>query len=238
MGTIQPDHKNDVTIITRTLVRGQKDAFEKLQRELNRAAAHAPGFIEQTIIPPGASEPEHWVTLQWFDRSQNAMAWLNSRERLELLQADDAPISGPDEVHIVWGGSVEAPTSGACAIITTRVKPGAENKYRAWQDRIGAALSLAPGFRGFRFEPPISSVQDAWIVVMRFASEPDLSAWLNSPARLTLVKEAEPLTESMRTRVAGAGLDQWFRIPDGVLIPPTWKMSMLVLLGVFGGRDE
>jgi antibiotic biosynthesis monooxygenase (ABM) superfamily enzyme len=60
-----------------------------------------------------------------------------------------------------------------------------------------------------------------------------MQAWLDSPERLALIKEAEPFTEEFRARVVRTGFDQWFKIDAGAAKPSAWKMNMLVLLMLY-----
>ena len=118
---------------------------------------------------------------------------------------------GRDDVHIVrddQGGIKPAPVS---AVISTRVQPGKELEYRAWERKIAAAQSKAPGLQGYRFEPPVPGVQEDFVAILRFDSEANLQAWLDSPERKKLVEEAAPLTEEFHTRMARTGFEQWFR---------------------------
>jgi len=80
--------------------------------------------------------------------------------------------------------------SPVSAVISTRIKPGCEASYRAWERKIAAAQSRASGFQGYRFEPPIPGVQENFLAIVRFDSEANMQAWLHSPARLALIKAA------------------------------------------------
>jgi hypothetical protein len=127
-------------------------------------------------------------------------------------------------------GVLPAPVS---AVIATRLKSGAEAAYRAWEQKIAAAQSRAKGFQGYRFEPPIPGVQDSWLAIVRFDSEANLQAWMNSPVRLALLKEAETFTEEFHARIARTGFDQWFKVAEGASPPAAWKINMLVLLMLY-----
>jgi antibiotic biosynthesis monooxygenase (ABM) superfamily enzyme len=137
-------------------------------------------------------------------------------------------------VHVVpdgSGGVLPAPVS---AVISTRIKPGQEKAYRAWEQRIAAAQCKAPGFQGYRFEPPIPGVQEDWLSILRFDSEANLNAWLESPQRKELLAEADAFTEEFHARVTRAGFDQWFPAPSkGEPVQPVWKQNMLVLLMLY-----
>jgi len=112
----------------------------------------------------------------------------------------------------------------------TRVKPGQEAAYRTWEQRIAAAQARFAGFRGYRFEPPIPGVQDDWLAILRFDTERDLQAWLDSPERRKLLEESAPLVEEFHARVVRTGFEQWFPGADGAAAPAAWKQNMIVRL--------
>ncbi len=76
-------------------------------------------------------------------------------------------------------------------------------------------------------------MQDSWLAIVRFDSEASLQAWMDSPARLALLKEAEAFTEEFHARIVRTGFDQWFRVADGTPKPAAWKMNMLVLMNLY-----
>jgi uncharacterized protein len=222
-----------VTIVTQTRVRpGNEDAFAQWQKGTSEAVARFPGFLQQTVMPPSPPAQLDWVILQRFATTEGATAWLNSKERRDRLAGAQAMLIGPDDVHLVADrrqGVLPAPVS---AVISTRIKPGCEAAYRAWEQRIAAAQSKAPGFQGYRFEPPIPGVQEDWLAILRFDNEANLQAWLDSPERQKLVEEAKPFTEEFHARIARTGFDQWFTLPPGQSAP-AWKQNMLVLLMLY-----
>ncbi len=54
-------------------------------------------------------------------------------------------------------------------------------------------------------------VQEDFVAILRFDSEANLQAWLDSAERKKLIEEAAPLTEEFHTRMARTGFEQWFR---------------------------
>src|SRR5262249_36891060 len=107
---------------------------------------------------------------------------------------------------------------------------GEEVASRAWEQRIAAAQAKARGFQGYRLEQPIPGVQDDWVVILRFDTDANLQAWLDSPERRALLKEAGTFTEEVHTRIARTGFDQGFSVEGGATPPPApWKANMLVL---------
>ncbi len=220
-----------VSIVTQTSVRPERsEDFARWQGETSDLVARFPGFVEQRLMPPNPPLQADWVILQRFHTMEDAQRWLGSTERQTRIEGAAPFLIGRDDVHIVRddeGGRKPAPIS---VVISTRVKPGKEVEYRAWERKIAAAQSKAPGLLGYRFEPPVPGIQEDYVAILRFDSQANLNAWLHSPARKALIDEAEPLTEEFHTRV-GTGFEQWFRDESkGSGGLSVWKMDMIVLL--------
>lgn len=228
-------HGPAVTIVTQTRVRPEAhDAFAHWQERVSGEIAAFPGFVGQEVIPPNPPAQVDWVILQRFADPNAAQAWLRSDVRLGLVEAAQPMLVGHDDVHLVADGADGPPSSPVSAVISTRLKPGAEAAYRAWEQRIAAAQAIAPGFQGYKFIPPVPGVQDDWVAILRFDSEANLARWLNSPERQQLLAEAAPLTAEFHARTVRTGFDQWFRLGDDAGPPPAaWKQNMLVLLALY-----
>jgi antibiotic biosynthesis monooxygenase (ABM) superfamily enzyme len=224
--------KGGVTIVTQTRpIAGQEDAFRSWQDEIGTEVSKWPGFIEQQLIPPSPPGQFDWVTLLRFSSVDAATGWLRSTERLRLVERIQSILAGSDDVHIIQDGASGVLPAAASVVISTRLLPGQENAYRRWEQRIAAAQAKAPGFQGYRLEPPIPGVQDDWLAIIRFDSEHNLENWLKSPERQKLVKESEPFTDSFNTRIVRSGFDQWFPVSkNGAPSTPVWKQNMIVLL--------
>jgi antibiotic biosynthesis monooxygenase (ABM) superfamily enzyme len=229
------DGDGEVTVVTQTGVRAESNAeFDQWQQETCRVIERFPGFLKQTVLPPSPPAQDDWVILQRFTNSASAISWLNSAERLDRLTVVQPLLTGRADVHVVAGPAEASTASPVSAIISTRIKPGCEEAYRRWEQRMAVAQSAAAGLQGYRFEPPIPGVQEDWLAILRFDTEANLQAWLDSPARLALVTEAEPLTEEFHYRVARTGFDQWFPVPpEGQKPPAIWKQNMIVLLMLY-----
>ena len=77
-------------------------------------------------------------------------------------------------------------------------------------------------------------VQEDWLAIVRFDTEANLQAWLDSPERHELLEEASAFTEEFHARIARTGFDHWFPTPGGgVPAPAVWKQNMLVLLMLY-----
>jgi len=224
-----------VSIVTQTCVTPERNEdFARWQAETSSFIQHFPGFIEQWLLPPNPPLQVDWVILQRFASLADAQRWLGSAERQKRIEGAVPMLIGRDDVHIVQDEASGTKSTPVSTIISTRVKPGKEAEYLAWVRRIAAAQSKAPGLQGYRFEPPVPGAQEDFIAILRFDTEANLRAWLDSPVRQALVEEAAPLTEESHSRIASSGFEQWFRDAaraDGPL--PVWKMDMLVLLMLY-----
>jgi hypothetical protein len=221
-----------VTIVVQTRPRdGEGPAFGRWQAQISTAVAQQPGFIEQSVMPPNPPAQPDWVVLQRFTSADAAVAWLHSEQRQKLVTEVQHLLIGADDVHLLrdpGAGVVPAPIS---AVITTRVKPGQETAFRAWEQRIAVAQARSPGFQGYRFEPPIPGVQDDWLAILRFDSERNMQGWLDSPERKALLREAELFIEEFHARTVRTGFEQWFgRSGAAGSAPAVWKQNMVVLL--------
>jgi antibiotic biosynthesis monooxygenase (ABM) superfamily enzyme len=225
-GTAEP-----VTVVVQTRVReGQDAAFGRWQAKMSATVAEQPGFIEQSVMPPNPPTQIDWVILQRFASDTAAQVWLRSDLRQQLLTEAQDLLIGVDDVHLLRDASQGVVPAPVSAVIATRVKPGQEAAFRAWEQRIAKAQARSPGFQGYRFEPPIPGVQEDWLAILRFDNERNLQNWLDSPERQALLRESEAFVEEFHTRVVRTGFEQWFPRSGGGASPSAWKQNMVVLL--------
>jgi antibiotic biosynthesis monooxygenase (ABM) superfamily enzyme len=225
-----------VSIVTQTSVRPERaEDFARWQGETSTIVATFPSFIEQRLLPPNPPLQVDWVILQRFETLAGAQAWLASPQRQKRIEGVGPLLVGRDDVHVVQDDASAARIAPVSAVISTRVKPGMETEYRAWERKVAAAQSRAPGLQGYRFEPALPGVQEDHVAVLRFDSQANLDAWLNSAERKKLVEEAAPFTAEFHTRMAHSGFEQWFRdaAPPGGPPLAAWKMNMIVLLTLY-----
>lgn len=228
---------NNSTLVTQTRVRAECFGdFALWQQKVSGLVAGLPGFIDQEVIPPSPPAQPDWVIVQRFTSVDAARAWIASSERGQLIEESQPWLLGSDDVHIFQDGAEAAARASApvSAVISTRVAPGQEEAFRAWQRRIAAVQARFQGFQGYKFEPPVPGVQDDWVVILRFDSQSHLEDWLNSPERLQLVEEAAALTTETHIRTIQTGFDSWFALGDGAAVsPPAWKQNLLVILALY-----
>jgi antibiotic biosynthesis monooxygenase (ABM) superfamily enzyme len=223
-----------VTIMTQTRVLPDRETdFAAWQQHVSDAISRFPGFVDQQVIPPAPPAQVDWVILQKFDSIAQAQAWLKSPERQRLVAEGQPMFVGHDDIHLITGDQAARPPETISAIISMTLKPGQEEAYRVWNQKITAAEAQFPGFLGHKLEPPIPGVQNDWVSVLTFDNEAHLNAWMNSPERQALLQESAPFTAEQHTRTVRSGFEQWFQVPGGAALPPVWKQNMLTLLGLY-----
>jgi uncharacterized protein len=230
------DAATSVSIVTQTCVRPESaDAFARWQGETSTVISSFPGFIEQRLMPPHPPLQVDWVILQRFVSLEDAKRWLGSSQRQSRIEGATPMLVGRDDVHIVHDDASAARAAPVSAVMSTRVKLGMEAEYLKWEQRVAAAQSKAAGLQGYRFEPSVPGVQEDFVAILRFDSEANLQAWLDSPQRRQLLEEAAPLTAEFHTRMAQSGFEQWFRdvTPEGGPGPTEGKTKTNALLPLY-----
>ncbi|MDB5732674.1 MAG: Antibiotic biosynthesis monooxygenase [Variovorax sp.] len=225
-----------VSIVTQTrIVPGRDVEFAIWQESVIATISRQAGFLDQKVLPPSPPAQVDWVIVQRFSSTAAAQQWLRSELRANLLEGVQHLLVGNDDIHLIQDGNTGVLPSPASAVISTRVRPGQEMAYRAWERRMAAVQAKAPGFQGCRTEAPVPGVQESWVAIVRFDSDVNLDKWMKSSERLKLLPEGEALSEDVRARIVHTGFDQWFPAggTTGRAAPPPWKQNMLVLLMLY-----
>ena len=211
---------------------GAEAALLAWQAKMAAAIAAAPGFLSVEVVPTSAS-PVGWRIIQRFSTPERLRQWRQSQACRQLLAEARALLQGDgaSDFHEQEAGEAHASVT---EVITTRVKAGMEDEFRAWSARIHLAQSGFPGFRGAYLQPPQSERQGYWTTLLRFATPEQLDAWLGSTERRQLVAESEPMVESWENRRLPTSFAGWFPAdPAAGKAPAAWKQTMLVLLVLF-----
>ena len=233
--TVETDTPNVATAVTAVQVRqGEEGAFTGWLTELNKTIATFPGYVSAVVIPPVPPLQSDWVMVQRFQTIEQLRAWLDSDERRALLDKGASLLADEGTTNVIQGANTElSPHDMVTEIITVSVKPGMEEAYRDWVERIRQVEARFPGYQGLQLQPPIPGLQDNWVSLLRFDTAEHLNAWLESDARRTALEEVEPFIDRREQQVATA-FSGWFTfgdVPDQV--PPNWKQSMIVLLMLY-----
>ena len=165
--------------------------------------------------------------VQRFRTIEQLRAWLESDAHRSLLDEGTT--------NVIEGSKTEfSPQDMVTEIITVGVKPGMEEAYRAWVDRVRQMEARFTGYQGLQLQPPIPGLQEDWVSLLRFDTSEHLNAWLESDARREALREVESFIDR-REQQAATAFSGWFTLGDvpGRQATPSWKQSMIVLLMLF-----
>ncbi len=220
--TVETDIPKVATAATTVQVRqGEEGAFAGWLTEMNKTVATFPGYISAVVIPPAPPAQQDWVMVQRFQTLEQLGAWLDSDARRSLLAKSTSLLVDEGTTNVIEGASTErSPQDMVTEIITVSVKPGMEDAYRDWVDRIRQMEARFPGYQGLELQPPIPGVQDDWVSMLRFDTAEHLNAWLESDARRAALQEVEPFIDRRERQVATA-FSGWFTFGDAPSqVPP------------------
>lgn len=229
------DAPNVATAVTAVQVRrGEEGAFAGWLTRFNEVVAAFSGYVSAVVIPPVPPLQSDWVMVQRFQRLDQLRAWLGSDERRSLLAESKSLLVDEGTTNVIEGTNTElSPHDMVTEIITVSVKPGMEERYRDWVDRIRQMEARFPGYQGLQLQPPIPGLQDDWVSLLRFDTSEHLNAWLESDARREALREVEQYINRREQRVA-TSFSGWFTFGDAPgQAPPSWKQSMIVLLTLY-----
>jgi antibiotic biosynthesis monooxygenase (ABM) superfamily enzyme len=233
--TVETDTPSVATAVTTVQVRqGQEGAFARWLTELNKTVANFPGYVSAVVMPPGPPAQQDWVMVQRFQTLEQLRAWLDSDARRSLLDKSTSLLVDEGTTNVIEAANTElSPHDMVTEVITVSVKPGMEEAYHAWVDRIRQMEGRFPGYRGLQLQPPIPGLQDNWVSLLRFDTSEHLNAWLESDARRAALQEVEPFIDKREQQVA-TSFSGWFNFADAPgQVPPNWKQGMIVLLVLF-----
>ena len=236
--TVEAGTPKVATAVTTVQIRqGEEGAFAGWLAELNKIVATFPGYVSAVVIPPSPPAQSDWVMVQRFQTLEQLGAWLDSDERRSLLDKSASLLVDEGTTNVIEGSSTErSPQDMVTEIITVSVKPGMEEAYRDWVDRIRQMEARFPGYQGLELQPPIPGLQDDWVSLLRFDTAEHLNAWLESDARREALREVEPFIDK-RERQVSTAFSGWFTFGDAPgqvpQVPPSWKQSMIVLLVLY-----
>ncbi|MFY9861941.1 MAG: antibiotic biosynthesis monooxygenase [Candidatus Cybelea sp.] len=213
---------------------GAEAAFSQWASRLQKAALDFQGSLSCELWPPTPPDQEEWVAVMRFATLDALRSWRVSENHRALIAEAQPLVEGGRVIELTGGAATEFYVqNSATEVIVTEVKPGRENDYRDWANRIDKLESGFPGFRGSYMQPPASG-ETAWTTLLRFDTIEKLNAWLESPARATLLKDAEELVDRVLAHRVDTSFPGWVPVSPVTGKPPNmWKTAALVLLGLF-----
>ena len=119
-------------------------------------------------------------------------------------------------------------------IARRRVKPGSEQAYEDWLERLTTAAKDLPGYVGAEFHRPKSGERE-YKSVFRFDSVDNLDAFERSQMRADFLAEIAPHVEADAVWDRMTGLEIWFDPPPGTVVaqPSPHRMALLLIAVVF-----
>ncbi len=233
--SVKTETPNVATAVTAVQVRqGEEGAFTGWLTELNKTISTFPGYVSAVVIPPVPPLQSDWVMVQRFQTIEQLRAWLDSDARRSLLDKSASLLVDEGTTNVIQGTNTElSPHDMVTEIITVSVKPGMEEAYRDWVDRVRQVEARFPGYQGLQLQPPIPGLQDNWVSLLRFDTSEHLNAWLESDARRAALQEVAPFIDKREQQIA-TSFSGWFTFGDVTdEVPPNWKQSMIVLLMLY-----
>jgi len=192
----------------------------------------SPGFWSGEIIPPDdANKDTVWKLVQRFTTTELAKAWQQSDVRGKLLAELSTSTSGvkvSDEL-----AHFDSTFGNVATAIVTEVKPGMEDAYFAWEEKIQLAQATFPGYRGSYLQPPAPERKGQWATLLRYDKPETLEKWFASPERKALLNEANDIVLATKFQNMSNSFPGWFPVDKEGKGPANYKTAMLVLLGLF-----
>ena len=121
----------------------------------------------------------------------------------------------------------------ATAVFARRVKPGREAQYENLAREMVESSTAFPG----QLAATVLHEQGSpdYTVLYSFTDRSALQAWLDSPERRRLLRQADQLAEQHLRLPPLTGLESWFTLPHRATIkpPPRWKMWLVSLFAIY-----
>jgi antibiotic biosynthesis monooxygenase (ABM) superfamily enzyme len=233
-GAISYKAPQPATAIASHLVRAEKAGeYLDAQTAITNAARKFPGFVGTEVLCPIPGLQAEWVAIFRLESNDAMKRWLDSPERAGLAARIEACLSEPS--HLLLLASDDEAEPPAAMVFTHRVGREKVEDYLAWRRRAIEAQAHYPGYLATEFYEPHDK-RDEWVDIVRYDSSADLTKWMQSKERRALLKELDPIVESMHAHRV-TGLEGWFAVnrgPDASASgPPSWKQMLTVLFALY-----
>lgn len=123
----------------------------------------------------------------------------------------------------------------ATAVISSRIRSGAEPAFRDLHEEIVTSMRRAPGFQQAHLFEPVDDVQPDFVVAYTFDDRAHLDEWLGSATRERFTARVEALLAEQRHLSVLGGFAGWFPHPAGgaEVTAKRWKQTIAVVIGLF-----
>lgn len=128
-------------------------------------------------------------------------------------------------------------TDGVAFVSTRWVQPDHESQYQQWGEKIGAQLSVTPGFVSYEQLPAVQGQQDFWTQIVKFDTRQESEDWANSPKLAELLAEIEPYTRDSELSSVRIGQQDWLNFglstEPGPGAPTKWKQLITGIMALY-----
>ena len=129
---------------------------------------------------------------------------------------------------------MEVRISRASAVVVQHVPEALADWFMEWQRGATGAAEGFVGYSGTDVYPPGDNGRDEWVVLIHFDDEKSLQEWLGSPVRAQWVEKLQAQVGDFELKALPGGFGPWFAgQTTGPAPPPSWKMALTVLLGLY-----
>jgi uncharacterized protein len=218
-------------IVARRVRPGFENKFAEWMQRMQTSVEHQPGFLHADFQEPDDLHPDEWVVTYQFTDPHSLSEWMDSDERQALVVAGE-PFTIGDPRQQVLAVDRAVGTRPVTAVVSSRVKPGCMDEYRAVHAEVGAVMRATEGFLRSELFEAVDGIQGDTVVVFSFDSRTHLDAWLQSGTRQTLIARFDPLIEGPRHLNVVGGFAGWFTDADAPSVK-RWKQTIAVLSGLF-----
>lgn len=225
--------KPATVVVAQRLKPGCEDAFVAWQETVYEAMADFPGYMGAELLRPDRGGDDAWTTIYRFASVDRLKAWVDSEE-LQRLQEQAADLFAEDPTRQILLNEHKQET--VTIVISHRVRPRDEEKFRAFQEQINEVARGFPGFRADELLKPVPGIQDEWTVLYRFDTAEHADAWLESPQRKRLLAEQGGRFAEFEIHRVSPRYGSWFSALEPAAQdsgPPAWKSALSVLAGLY-----
>ena len=122
---------------------------------------------------------------------------------------------------------------GATVVVSHRLGEDKHAAYERWLQELEPICRAMPGFRAWQVVRPSPGSADTYTVVIRFDTREHLRQWMESPQRIRLVEELQPMFGKEDESVISSGLDFWFPRRAQTPVPVRWKQALVTWSAIY-----
>jgi antibiotic biosynthesis monooxygenase (ABM) superfamily enzyme len=206
------------------------DVFDGWVCDAQAAAEGARGFVA-FAASISRDAPLDWAVAVTFESEDLLHQWLDGTMWKDLVRGAGARgfLRLTSDLVIIEGAVIPA----GVAIVASSVSSGMETDFQSAHIKLTAAASQFPGYEGTAIFRP--GAAGKWMSLIRFRTEPQLSAWLRSPQRNEVLPPVRSsLTRDFSVFAQTTPFGTTVRNVDGKPeMTPSWKSAMLLLMVLY-----